>query len=109
MVPAGDAAALAAYVRLLGVVASSGSAGQRAARLAAWEQSAQVAPLWELLFQLMCCPVPQVRFPMRPVCMHWVVWRLVRAHLCMASRHFRNLLWSGVQAWPGMGGPCPEH
>ena len=60
MVPASDAAALAAYVRLLAQVAAAGSMEQQAARLAAWEQSAQVAPLWELLFQLMCYPVPQV-------------------------------------------------
>ena len=27
----------------------------------AWLPGAQVAPSWELLFQLMCYPVPQVR------------------------------------------------
>ena len=60
MVPASDSAALAAYVRLLASLAASGSLEQRAQRLASWEQAAQVAPLWELLFQLMCYPVPQV-------------------------------------------------
>ena len=42
MVPASDAAALAAYVRLLAAVAAQGPAAQQAQRVAAWESAAQV-------------------------------------------------------------------
>ena len=51
MVPSGDAAALAAYVRLLAAVASHGSPAQQAQRLAAWEASAQVltAFMWGVI------------------------------------------------------------
>jgi hypothetical protein len=64
-VPEADAAGLAAYLRLFARVMAGGADGAVAGWAAALEEEAGVAPLWELLFQLMCHPVPQARPPRR--------------------------------------------
>lgn len=63
MVPDSDASALAAYLQLLARVVSNGPPARVPSWVAAWEAQSLVSPLWELLFQLMCHPVPQVLSP----------------------------------------------
>lgn len=65
IVPEADAAGLVAYLRLFTRVMRDGAPGAVAAWLHALEEAAGVAPLWEVFFQLMCHPVPQVTW--RPV------------------------------------------
>lgn len=60
MVPDSDTRALAAYLRLLTRVVGRGNPQRVGAWLGQWEAGCGVAPLWELLLQLMCYPVPQV-------------------------------------------------
>ncbi|KAK9788145.1 hypothetical protein WJX73_001060 [Symbiochloris irregularis] len=59
MVPDSDTRALAAYLRLLTRVVGRGNPQRVVAWLGQWEVGCGVAPLWELLLQLMCYPVPQ--------------------------------------------------
>ena len=61
MVPESDARALAAYLHLLTRVLRNGPPQRVPAWVADWETQSLVTPLWELLFQLMCHPVPQAR------------------------------------------------
>jgi hypothetical protein len=44
-----------------------GQADEVASWVAQLEDDAGVSPIWEVLFQLMCCPVPQVRHARRAV------------------------------------------
>ena len=60
IIPADDAAGLAAFLHLLACVLRNAEAGEMEERVRQLEGIAGVAPLWELLFQLMCFPVPQV-------------------------------------------------
>ncbi|KAK9817460.1 hypothetical protein WJX74_003584 [Apatococcus lobatus] len=60
IVPASDAAGLAAFLDLLACVLRNTEEGEIEERVRQLETIAGVAPLWELLFQLMCFPVPQV-------------------------------------------------
>lgn len=61
MVPEADAAGMVAYLRLFARVMAGGVPGAAAGWVHALEQEVGVAPLWEVLFQLMCYPVPQAR------------------------------------------------
>ena len=60
IIPARDAAGLAAFLHLLACVLRNTEAGEMDERVHQLEAIAGVAPLWELLFQLMCFSVPQV-------------------------------------------------
>ena len=62
IVPANDAAGMAAFLRLLAAVLRSAEEGERGERIRFLEAKAGLgsSPMWELLFQLMCFPVPQV-------------------------------------------------
>ena len=71
MVPASDAAALAAYVRTLAAVACQGSAAVRAQRLAAWESAAQVSGL----ARLCCC----THAPCMSVWLAWMTCKVTAA------------------------------
>ena len=66
IIPASDAAGLAAFLHLLACVLRNAEAGEMEERIRQLEVIAGVAPLWELLFQLMCFPVPQVN-PQNPL------------------------------------------
>lgn len=70
VVPDSDAQALVAYLKLLAKVFREGSApseGSTASPVIAWmhvlEEETGARPLWEVMFQLMCHPVPQVPTP----------------------------------------------
>ena len=52
---------MVAYLRLFARVMAGGAAGAVVGWVHALEEEVGVAPLWEVLFQLMCYPVPQVR------------------------------------------------
>ncbi len=58
--PANDAAGMAAFLHLLAAVLRNAEEGEAGERVRQLEAKAGLAPLWELLFQLMCFPVPQV-------------------------------------------------
>ena len=67
VVPDSDAQALVAYLKLLAKVFREGSVpgeGSTASPVIAWmhvlEEETGARPLWEVMFQLMCHPVPQV-------------------------------------------------
>ncbi|KAK9829639.1 hypothetical protein WJX72_007011 [[Myrmecia] bisecta] len=59
MLPQSDAQGLAAYVRLFARVIQEGSEADVVAWVHTLEEDIQASPLWEVLFQLMCHPVPQ--------------------------------------------------
>ncbi|KAK9838304.1 hypothetical protein WJX81_003260 [Elliptochloris bilobata] len=59
IVPEADAAGMVAYLRLFARVMAGGAPGAVAGWVRALEEEVGVAPLWEVLFQLMCHPVPQ--------------------------------------------------
>lgn len=68
VVPDSDAQALVAYLGLLAKVFREGSApseGSSTSPVIAWmhvlEEETGARPLWEVMIQLMCHPVPQVR------------------------------------------------
>ncbi len=70
VVPDSDAQALVAYLKLLAKVFREGSVpgeGSTASPVIAWmhvlEEETGARPLWEVMFQLMCHPVPQVSTP----------------------------------------------
>ena len=75
VVPDSDARALVAYLKLLAKVFREGSVpgeGSSTSPVIAWmhvlEEETGARPLWEVMFQLMCHPVPQVSVPPgRPV------------------------------------------
>ena len=67
VVPSSDAQALVAYLNLLAKVFREGSVpseGSSTGPVVAWmhvlEDETGARPLWEVMFQLMCHPVPQV-------------------------------------------------
>ena len=71
VVPDSDAQALVAYLKLLAKVFREGSVpgeGSSTSPVIAWmhvlEEETGARPLWEVMFQLMCHPVPQVRVPL---------------------------------------------
>lgn len=66
MVPESDAQALGAYLHLLARVVARGPPARVQAWVGEWEALCLVTPLWELPFQLMCHPVPQVSAPHPP-------------------------------------------
>ena len=55
-----DAAALQAYLGLLTAILRAAAEGDFENCIAELEQMSQNKPLWSLLLQLMCHPVPQV-------------------------------------------------
>jgi hypothetical protein len=61
ILPDKDASGLAAYLQLFTRVFSNASLSDTEAWVAELEGSIQVQHLWDLFFQLMCHPVPQVR------------------------------------------------
>lgn len=63
--PEVDAVALAAFARLLARVVEQGAREHVAVWLREMEEVVGVNPLWELLLQLLCYPVPSVRRMMR--------------------------------------------
>lgn len=70
VVPDSDAQALVAYLKLLAKVFREGSVpgeGSSTSPVIAWmhvlEEETGARPLWEVMFQLMCHPVPQVSHP----------------------------------------------
>ena len=60
ILPDKDASGLAAYLYLFTCVFSNAPLNETETWLAELESSVQVQHLWELFFQLMCHPVPQV-------------------------------------------------
>lgn len=72
LVPEADAAGMVAYLRLFARVMAGGAPAAAASWVAALEQEVGVAPLWDVLFQLMCYPVPQAR--PAPAC----CWQILR-------------------------------
>jgi len=66
ILPDKDASGLAAYLQLFTCVFSNASVSDMESRVAELEASVQVHPLWDVFFQLMCHPVPQVRFHNSP-------------------------------------------
>ena len=93
--PDSDAQALVAYLKLLAKVFREGSVlgeGSSTSPVIAWmhvlEEETGARPLWEVMFQLMCHPVPQVSIPQGcPV----LVW-----HLCfmLSGCRFCCLAWA---------------
>eukprot|EP00887_Chlorella_sp_A99_P002898 scaffold6.g2898.t1 len=59
VLPAVDAAAVSAYLALFAAVMGEGAADEVPTWLRQLEEDAGVSPVWEALFQAMCCPVPQ--------------------------------------------------
>lgn len=59
VLPACDSAALCAYLDLFRRIMSESAADEVATWLQQLEDDAGVSPVWEVLFQIMCCPVPQ--------------------------------------------------
>lgn len=53
-----DSAALCAYLELFSQVMTEGAAEEAATWLRLLESDAGIAPVWEILIQAMCCPVP---------------------------------------------------
>lgn len=59
VLPACDSKAICAYLALFRRVMSEGRVEEVLTWLRQLEEEAGVAPVWEVLFQAMCCPVPQ--------------------------------------------------
>jgi Nuclear pore complex scaffold, nucleoporins 186/192/205 len=59
VLPAADTKALVAFCRLYERVMLEGSPDEVASWIRQLDDEAGVAPSWEVLFQAMCCPVPQ--------------------------------------------------
>ena len=60
LVPDADVQGLAAYLRLFRRVFEQGAPTEVGAWMHALESEVGASPLWEVFFQLMCHPVPQV-------------------------------------------------
>ena len=59
VLPETDTKALVAFARLFETIMSQGNADEVASWVRQLDEEAGISPSWEVLFQVMCCPVPQ--------------------------------------------------
>lgn len=87
VVPDEDARGLAAYLRLFARILSEASLADVEAWRLELEGVTNVRPLWEIFFQLMCHPVPQVRNDLQgpgtgSSCHKSAMWSIRRTACC---------------------------